>query len=56
MWSLACILVEILLGHPLFPCIDENELLECQVVTVDQPPASMISRSPVKSKFYDKNM
>ena len=56
MWSFACIIVELLLGHPLFPCIDENELLECQIVTVGQPTVEMISKSPMKRNFYDKNM
>ena len=56
MWSFACIIVELLLGHPLFPCIDENELLECQIVTVGQPPDDMVSKSPLRRNFYDENM
>lgn len=29
MWSLGCIVAEMVMGRPLFPAIDENELMEC---------------------------
>jgi serine/threonine protein kinase len=29
MWSLGCIVAEMVMGRPLFPAIDENELVEC---------------------------
>ena len=38
MWSLACILVEIVTGEPLFPAVDEHELMEYYMVRIGHPP------------------
>lgn len=37
MWSLGCILVELVTGVPLFPAHDENELLELIRVRIGMP-------------------
>jgi len=42
MWSLGLILCELLSGRPLFPALDENELLEYIRVWIDMPPINMI--------------
>ena len=41
MWSLGCILYELIVGAPLYPARDENELLEYFVVTVGEIPVYM---------------
>jgi serine/threonine protein kinase len=38
MWSFGCIMAELLTGRPLFPALDENELLEFMVLIIGQPP------------------
>ena len=49
-------MVELLVGEPLFPGIDENELLEFFIVTVGHPTKEMIKKSTKLSQFYDKDM
>jgi len=41
MWSFGCILYELIVGNPLFPAKDENELLEYLVVTLGEIPLYM---------------
>jgi len=43
MWSFGCIISEMVTGKPLFPAIDENELLELMVVRIGMPPQDMIN-------------
>lgn len=45
MWSFGCILYELLVGAPLFPAKDENELLEYFIVTVGTLPNFMIKQA-----------
>jgi len=42
MWSLGCIIAELYTGRPLFPAIDENELLEFFCLIVGRPNHRMI--------------
>ena len=37
MWSFGCILAELLTGRPLFPAVDENELLEFFIMMIGVP-------------------
>ena len=55
MWSLGCILSELITGRPLFPAIDENELMEFFIMIVGIPTYEMIDKAKKKSKFFDKN-
>ena len=41
MWSVGCILFEMLNGSPLFPARDENELLEYHIVTLGDIPSDL---------------
>jgi len=45
MWSFGCILYELLVGAPLFPAKDENELIEYFIVTVGSLPNFMIKQA-----------
>lgn len=42
MWSLGCIIYELIKGDPLFPAKDENELLEYWIVSLHKVPAHML--------------
>jgi len=44
-WSLGCIIAEMYCGYPLFPAIDENELLELHTVICGPPPDFMYEES-----------
>jgi len=48
MWSLGCIIYELISGSPLFPAHDENELLEYFVITIGNLPEHII----VNAKKY----
>jgi serine/threonine protein kinase len=49
MWSVGCILAEMLLGTPLFSCRNNAELLESMMDVLGPPPLSYS-----KGKFYTK--
>jgi dual specificity tyrosine-phosphorylation-regulated kinase 2/3/4 len=38
MWSFGCIMAELYTGRPLFPALDENELLEFMILIIGNPP------------------
>jgi len=42
MWSFGCILYELIMGTPLFPAKDENELLEYFIITIGKVPNFII--------------
>jgi len=45
MWSVACIVAEMLTGRPLFPALDENELIECYIMMFGYLPLQMLKRA-----------
>lgn len=51
-WSLACMLVELHTGRPLFQGIDEAHMLECFVRVLGPIPSDMIEKSPRKDQFF----
>jgi len=52
MWSFGCIIAELRTGRPLFPAVDENELLEFFVMMIGLPPQEMIDKAKKKNKFF----
>jgi dual specificity tyrosine-phosphorylation-regulated kinase 2/3/4 len=55
MWSFGCIISEMVTGKPLFPAIDENELLELMVIRIGMPPQEMINNCKKRRQFFDLN-
>lgn len=53
MWSLGCIVAELYMGSPIFPGIDENELLEFQFLMCGNPPQQMVEKAKKKEKFFN---
>jgi dual specificity tyrosine-phosphorylation-regulated kinase 2/3/4 len=51
MWSFGCILAELVTGRPLFPAVDEHELLELIRIRIGMPPEEM-SKSGKKRKYF----
>jgi serine/threonine protein kinase len=45
MWSFGCILAELFTKRPLFPAIDENELLEFFILIIGMPSAAMVDKA-----------
>jgi serine/threonine protein kinase len=54
MWSLGCIVYELITGKPLFPARDENELLEFFILTLGRVPEKMLNSAKKYKQFYNK--
>lgn len=59
MWSLGCIIAELLTGYPLFPGEDEGDQLACIIEIFGVPPQSLLehskrSRNFISSKGYPR--
>lgn len=52
MWSLGCVISELILGYPIFPGENEHEQLLCIIEILGLPPASLIEKSPKKFEFF----
>lgn len=53
MWSVGCIVAEMITGRPLFPALDENELMECFVMMFGDLPNALLNRAKKRRQFYD---
>lgn len=51
MWSLGCILAELLTGYPLLPGEDENDQLACIVELIGMPPPKLLEQSKRAKNF-----
>jgi dual specificity tyrosine-phosphorylation-regulated kinase 2/3/4 len=52
-WSLACVLAELLTGHPLFPGEDEVEQLGCIMEILGPPPPALLRGASRIKVFFD---
>lgn len=52
-WSMGCILAELLTGYPLFPGEDEQEQLSCIMEVFGPPEKHLIENSTRKKLFFD---
>ena len=53
MWSLGCILAELLTGYPIFPGEDEREQLACIMEVFGPPEKHLVDKSTRKKLFFD---
>ena len=53
MWSLGCILAELLTGYPVFPGENEQEQLACIMEVFGPPEKHLIEKSTRKKLFFD---
>jgi dual specificity tyrosine-phosphorylation-regulated kinase 2/3/4 len=52
MWSLGCILVELLTGSPIFPAKNEHELITLQTEVLGIPPSYLLDRASRPNEFF----
>lgn len=53
MWSLGCILAELLTGYPIFPGENEQEQLACIMEIFGPPDKTLIEKATRKKLFFD---
>ncbi|KAK9814117.1 hypothetical protein WJX72_000884 [[Myrmecia] bisecta] len=55
MWSLGCILAELLTGYPLFPGENEQEQLLCMMEVLGLPDRPLLERASRRKMFFDSS-
>ena len=55
MWSLGCIISELLTGYPLFPGENEQEQLLCIMEVVNVPPSDVLAKASRRKVFFDSS-
>jgi len=55
MWSFGCILVELLMGKPLFPGESEAEQLQLIMEFLGVPPIEILNKATKRKIFFDSN-
>jgi dual specificity tyrosine-phosphorylation-regulated kinase 2/3/4 len=54
-WSLGCILFELLTGYPLFPAESEQDLFRMYVEVLGTPPAEFMNKGRRKHHYIERN-
>ncbi|OHS95116.1 CMGC family protein kinase [Tritrichomonas foetus] len=54
-WSLGCVLCEMITGQPIFPAEDETELMQMIVAVIGPPPKNMVKVAPRAHHYFDEN-
>lgn len=55
MWSLGCILAELISGYPLFPGEDEKDQIALMMEVLDIPPKSVLDKGSRSHLFFEEN-
>ena len=55
MWSLGCIVAELVTGRPLFAGDDESDQLSSQLEYLGMPPARLLARSRRAAEFFSSS-
>lgn len=55
-WSAALVIIELLIGKPLFPCNDEHELLWMITELLGPPPQDLILLGKRRNDFFDMKL
>jgi len=56
MWSLGCIVAELYTGRHLFPGENQQDQLARIMEVLGPPPESLISKSPRKTVYFNRNL
>jgi dual specificity tyrosine-phosphorylation-regulated kinase 2/3/4 len=51
-WSFACVIIELMIGRPIFPGDTEREVLEMCVDVLGLPPRELLAQSPRRREFW----
>lgn len=54
-WSLGCVLCEMVTGQPIFPAEDEVELMQMLVEILGPPPLEIVKSAPRAHYYFDKD-
>jgi len=55
MWSLGCIIVELVVGAPIFPAKNEHELVTLQTEVLGIPPSYLLDRASRSGEFFARS-
>lgn len=54
-WSIGCVIYELITGRPLFAGEDENEQMSLYISVLGPPPESLLKKATRKEHFFDEN-
>jgi len=54
-WSFACVIIELIIGRPIFPGNDEHEMIEMMMSVLGPVPQSLLKQSSRRDVFFNSN-